>query len=37
MRTAHNQMVVGSMPDPIEASTPRQGDYTNCVSLHPGV
>ena len=34
---AHSLMVVGSMPDPTEVSTLRQGDYTNCASLHPGV
>ena len=30
-------MVLGSMPDPIEVSTLRQGAYKNCASLHPGV
>ena len=34
---AHNLKVLGSMPDPIEVSTLRQGAYTNCASLHPGV
>ena len=33
----HNLMVVGSMPGPVEVSNLRQGDYTNCASLHPGV
>ena len=32
-RTAHNLMVVGSMPASIEVSTLGQGDYTNCASL----
>ena len=36
-RTAYNLMVVGSTPAPIVVSTLRQGDYTNCASLHPGV
>ena len=33
----HSLMVLGSMPDPIEVRTLRQGAYTNCASLHSGV